>query len=95
MGTPRKKGFWGWGLPRAVPGLRSAPSGAPGGPRGDPGADFGVSGGPVGAPGSYFRAPRIDSELRFRVSMALRDPKLSTELLLAATEIILSTRRRF
>ena len=91
----KNEGFRGWRLPRADPGLRSAPSGAPGGPRGGPGAHFGVPGGPVGAPGSDFRAPRIDSELRFLVSGALRDPKLSTKLLLAATEIILSTRRRF
>ena len=74
--------------------LRSALSGAPGGLRGGPGTHFGVPGGPVGAPGSDFRAPRIDSELWFRVSRALRDPKLSTKLVLAATEIILSTQRR-
>ena len=89
------EGFRGWTLPRADPGLRSAPSGAPGGFRKGPGAHFGVPGGPVGALGSDFRAPRIDSELRFLVSGALRDPKLSTKLLLAATEIILRTRRRF
>ena len=91
----KNEGFRGWGLPRADPGLRSAPSDVPGGPRGGPGAHFGLPGGPVGAPGSDFRAPRIDSELRFLVSGALRDPKWSTKLLVAATEIILSTRRRF
>ena len=87
------EGFRGWGLPRADPGVGSAPPGAPGGLRGCPGAHFGVPGGPVGAPGSDFRAPKIDSELRFLVSGALRDPKMSTKLLVTATEIILSTRR--
>ena len=72
--------FRGWRLLRADPGLRSAPSGAPGGFRRGPGAHFGVPGGPVGALGSDFRAPRIDSELRFLVSGVLRDPKLSTKL---------------
>ena len=75
-------------MSRADPGHRSAPSGAPGGLRGGPGALFGVPGGPVGASGSDFRAPRIDSELRFLVSETRRDPKLSTELLLAATNIM-------
>ena len=91
----KNEGFRRWRLLRADPGLRSAPSGAPEGLRGGPGAHFGVPGGPVGAPGSDFRAPGIDSELRFLVSGALRGPKLSAKLLLAATEIILITRRRF
>ena len=91
----KNQGFRGWTLPRADPGLRSAPSGAPGGPRGGPGAHFGVPGGPVGALGSDINAPRIDSELRFLVSGALQGPEFSTKLIVAATEIILSTRRRF